>query len=165
MNNLCNCPMGHVYVIEVFHIKLNLNNLYQASIYLKTHLSGFLYPLMPRKNENGAIKFHAQICFESLVSFVNNHFQYDSYEMCHFYVLNQDIYEFFLAILTIFLVVIWGWFMKVFMVSNFLILEKFQFKKNVSSKNDILSEHRIIKMRIITLSYEARMNLYRPHHR
>ena len=35
--------MGHVYVIEVFHIKLNLNNLYQASIYLKTHLIGFLY--------------------------------------------------------------------------------------------------------------------------
>ena len=85
--------------------------------------------------------------------------------MCHFYVLNQDLYEFFLAILTIFLVVIWGWFMKVFMVSNFLILEKFQFKKNVSSKNDILSEHRIIKMRIITLSYKARMNSYRPHHR
>ena len=57
----------------------------------------------------------------------------------------------------IFLVVIWRWFMKVFMVLNFLILEKIQLKKkwmNISSKNDIVSEHRIIKMRIITLSYE-----------
>ena len=35
--------------------------------------------------------------------------------------------------------------------------------KNVSQKNDILSEHRIIKMRIITLSYEK--ITYRLTHR
>ena len=41
--------------------------------------------------------------------------------------------------------------MKVFMVFNFLIWKN---SKKRIAENDILSEHRIIKMRIITLSYE-----------